>query len=174
TTGSACDCPNYPQRLASLIGKTVYNEGRGGSQAIRSVDKTKEVIDEHKAGFMLLLYGINDVIHSRNTDSILKALESMVQICKDNNVVAVISTYPVPIWGHRIFAAGTVRLNEGIRQLARAHGIRCVDLEYEFSNGRDPANANLPRADESLYDPDGLHPNDAGTQIIAMAFADLF
>ena len=53
-------------------------------------------------------------------------------------------------------------LNDRVRDLARDLGIACVDLEKEFAGGED------------LTIGDGLHPNDAGTQIIALAFADLF
>ena len=53
-------------------------------------------------------------------------------------------------------------LNDHIRSLAGELGLECVDLQAEFD----------PAAD--LHEADGLHPNDAGTQIIALAFADLF
>ena len=79
-----------------------------------------------------------------------------------NNVVPVIATYPIPIADHQAFANGTRLLNSRLRNMAEEKGIVCVELEKEF--GEDPA----------LYEPDGLHPNDAGTQIMAMAFADLF
>lgn len=49
-------------------------------------------------------------------------------------------------------------------------------LEKEFSVSYDTSQPGrrIPIADETLYMPDGLHPNDAGTHIMAMAFADLF
>ena len=123
---------------------------------------------------MFILYGVNDVIHGDGTSGIAAALSQMVFICKQNNVVPVLMTYPRPILGHQLFAGGTLSLNRSIRQIASAEGIKCVDLEQEFSAGSDPLFPEWPTTDPNLMSPDGLHPNDAGTQIIALACADLF
>ena len=45
--------------------------------------------------------------------------------------------------------------------MAGAEGVAVVDLESEFSGAVD------------LLGPDGLHPNDAGTQVMAMSFFDV-
>ena len=112
---------------------------------------------------MLILYGVNDIIHGANIKDIVLALDEMITICKENKVVPVLATYPEPIEDHGVFAPRTILLNQHIRELARTTGIKCVDLEKEFG------------ADPSLYEtPGGLHPNSAGTQIMALAFADLF
>ena len=162
TQGRQCSCTPYPARVQSLIGKTVFNTGIGGSDATANVGRTQSAIDKYHPAFMVILYGVNDVILGGSVDGILGALNEMVNICKNNQVVPVLATYPMPITSHGVFAPTTAALNAGIRSLADAQGIRCVDLEREF--GADPA----------LYEPDGLHPNDAGTQVMAMAFADLF
>ena len=162
TRGTECECPSYPARLSALIGKAVYNTGVGASRATDNVERTQDAINKYPAAFMLILYGINDVIHSFEIDSILGALDQMVSICEENNVLPVLATYPEPIEGRALFAPRVLLLNEGIRDLAKAHGIKCVDLEKEF------------RANPALYEADGLHPNNEGTQIVALAFADLF
>lgn len=162
TEGSDCACTPYPARLAGMIGKTVYNQGSQGSGAINNVGRTQSVIDKRHPGFMLILYGINDVIQGRSIASIRSALAQMVSICKQNNVVPVLATYPQLIDSHALFAGGGLALNIEIRALADAEGVKCVDLEKEFN------------ADPALYEDDGLHPNDAGTQIMALAFADIF
>ncbi|HOE00050.1 MAG TPA: SGNH/GDSL hydrolase family protein [Kiritimatiellia bacterium] len=176
TKGSECPCAAYPPRLAALTGKVVHNAGIGGSRATGGVGRTKQVINKYHPAFMLILYGVNDVIHSYSRDAIIGALDRMVTICQENHVVPVLATYPMPIHGHRFFAGSTVRLNQAIRDLAAARNIRCVDLEREFATGYDHSDPNhtRPIPDPSLYMPDGLHPNDAGTQVMAMAFADLF
>jgi lysophospholipase L1-like esterase len=165
TYGSGPYVP-YPSRLAPLIGKTVHNAGISGSKAVSNVGRMQSVVDRYKPAYVLVLYGINDVIHSESTGSIVGALDRMILIAKQNNVVPVIATYPM-LWGRKygIFAASAGRLNEGIRGLASTHGIPLVDLEKEFMAGGVP--------NESLYS-DGLHPNDAGTDLIALAFASLF
>lgn len=173
TQGSECRCAPYPARLSGLIGKIVYNTGIGGSEAAGHVGRTQSAINKYHPAYMLILYGVNDVIMGHNVNGILGALSQMVAICKQNNVVPVLATYPIPIAGHRLFAYNTVMLNSGIRTIAAANGIRCVDLEGEFATGADPSTGwTLPNP--LLYEPDGLHPNDAGTQIMALAFADLF
>ena len=174
TQGSECSCAPYPARLAGLIGKVVYNTGVGGSSASDNVGRTQEAINKYHPAFMFILYGVNDVIHGDGTSGIAAALSQMVFICKQNNVVPVLMTYPRPILGHQLFAGGTLSLNRSIRQIASAEGIKCVDLEQEFSAGSDPLFPEWPTTDPNLMSPDGLHPNDAGTQIIALACADLF
>lgn len=174
TQGSECSCVPYPARLSGLIGKIVYNTGVGGSQAADNADRTQSAINKYHPAFMFILYGVNDVIHGGNAGGTVGALGRMVHICKQNNVVPVLMTYPRPILGHQLFAGNVLALNKSIRQLASAEGINCVDLEKEFSSGRDPLYPDWPMTDPALMGPDGLHPNDAGTQIIALACADLF
>ncbi|HPT16907.1 MAG TPA: SGNH/GDSL hydrolase family protein, partial [Kiritimatiellia bacterium] len=117
TQGSECSCVPYPARLAGLIGKVVCNTGVGGSNASANVDRTQQAINKYHPAFMIILYGVNDVIHGDATEGIAAALAQMVLICKQNNVVPVLMTYPRPILGHNLFAGGTVSLNRSIRAL---------------------------------------------------------
>ncbi|MGD9611800.1 MAG: SGNH/GDSL hydrolase family protein [Kiritimatiellia bacterium] len=168
TQGRQCPCTPYPARVQSIIGKTVYNTGIGGSDATANIGRTQSAIDKYHPAFMVILYGVNDVIHGHNAGDIVSALNQMVSICKANNVVPVLMTYPIPISGHALFAGGTMALNANIRSIADMEGIECVDLEAEFMN------SDGTLTDSALYESDGLHPNDAGTEIIALAVADLF
>ncbi len=162
TQGNECSCLSYPTRLGPMILKTVANTGVSGSRATENVESAQPLIDRFHPAFMLILYGVNDVIHSASLSAIEEALDQIVLICKQNHVVPVLATYPEPILGHEPFAPGTLALNQRIRALASTHGIHCVDLENEFA------------ANPAFYEEDGLHPNDAGTQVMALAFADLF
>ena len=175
TQGSECGCVPYPARVAGMIGKVVCNTGIGGSCAVDNVGRTQSAIDRYHPAFLFILYGVNDVIHGGNVDNVLGALTRMVEICRQNSVVPVLMTYPPPIAGHRAFTANTRRLNRGIVALAKSAGVRCVDLEREFATGeKDPAIPEWTVPDPAFYEPDGLHPNDAGTQLIALACADQF
>jgi lysophospholipase L1-like esterase len=169
TQGNRCACAPYPARMGPMIGKLVPNAAIHGTMATAHVSRTQKIIDQNHPAFMLILYGVNDIIHGRGVTGIIGALDQMVQICKQNNVVPVLATYPVPFGSHRGFANGTIALNENIRLLAQAHSIKCVDLEREFA-----VDGGFPVADPTLMETDGLHPNDAGTQLMALAFADLF
>ncbi len=174
TMGNCCPCTPYPARLASLIGKTVHNAGINGTRADLNVGRTRTVIAQCRPAYMLILYGVNDLIHSLGVPPTLNAIEQMVRICKENDVLPVLATYPIPLHSYRFFAPGILALNQGIRDLAAREGIRCVDLEREFAIAPDPSDPIGARSDEALFTGEGLHPNDAGTEIIAQAFADLF
>ena len=162
TQGNVCSCISYPSRLGPMIMKTVVNTGVAGSIATENIDRTQSAIDRFHPAFMLILYGVNDLIHSASVSAVEEALDQMVLICKQNNVVPVLATYPEPIQDHQGFAPRVLALNQRIRAIASTRGIECVDLEVEFA------------ANPAFYEEDGLHPNDAGTQVMAMAFADLF
>ena len=162
THGNACACPSYPVRLATLTGKTVYNTGVGGTLATENIERAQGAIDRFHPAFMLILYGYNDIVHSFGVSSTIEALDQMVAICKENHVVPVLATYPEPIGDHAAYAPTVLVLNSKIRALANTHGISCVDLQPEFANST------------TLLEDDGLHPNDAGTQVMAISFAELF
>ena len=174
TQGSECACVPYPARLSAMIGKIVYNTGIGGSTAVSNVGRTQDAINKYHPAFMFILYGVNDIIHGDGADAASGAVNQMVLICKQNNVVPVLMTYPRPILGHNLFSGKTIALNRNIRAIAQAENVRCIDLEKEFTSGPDPLYAEWPMTDAALMEPDGLHPNDAGTQIIALACADQF
>ncbi|MBQ7251751.1 MAG: SGNH/GDSL hydrolase family protein [Kiritimatiellae bacterium] len=163
TQGSECPCTPYPARLAGLTGKSVANCGISGSRASDNVSRTQSAIDKYHPGFMIILYGVNDIIHGGGAGTVAAAVGGMVSICKENHVVPILATYPLPIAGHRIFSGGTQAANAAIRSIASDNGLKCVDLEREFSG----------REEQWLME-DGLHPNDTGTQMMALAFADLF
>ena len=80
TRGSECACEPYPQRLTALIGKSVLNTGVSASRAIQNVSRTQEAIDKYHPAFMLILYGVNDLIASAEVASVLDALEEMLTI----------------------------------------------------------------------------------------------
>lgn len=162
TQGSECSCEPYPSRLSRMIGKTCVNCGVGGSTAVSSVGRCQEAINKYHPGFMVILYGVNDIIHGAGIGNIVGALGQMVDICKANHVVPVLATYPKPTTHHIVFGARTVALNTEIRALASAKGVAKVDLESEFNGNPE------------WYEEDGLHPNSAGTEAVALAVADLF
>lgn len=174
TMGNRCPCPPYPAQLQPIIGKTVANAGINGTTAHASVDRTAVVIQQYRPAYMLILYGVNDMIHSQGVPGTLAALEEMIRICKQNQVAPAIATYPVPVKSYRAFAYNIIALNKGIRRLAGAQGIPCVDLEREFAlPGYPDANGDV-LSDPTLFTGEGLHPNDVGTRIMARVFAELF
>ena len=98
TRGSECPCTPYPARLAGMIGKDVRNLGISGSKATANVNRTQQTINKHRPAFMIILYGANDVIHSRDAGSIFASIQKMVAICKQNHVVPILPPIRRPFW----------------------------------------------------------------------------
>ena len=174
TMGNCCACAPYPAQLGPLIGRGVVNAGINGTTARESVGRTQTVIAQHHPGFMLILYGVNDLIHSQGVPGTLAALEQMVLTCKQNQVAPAVATYPVPVKSYRAFAFNIIALNAGIRQLAKSQGVPCVDLEREFALPGYPDALGDVQSDPALFTNEGLHPHALGTQLMTLAFADLF
>lgn len=161
TSGSECDCAPYPARLAGLLGKTVRNCGSSGEKSDDGASRTGGILAKYKPGYLLVLYGVNDIIHGRSSESAAANVRSIVTTAKNNHTVPVVATYPIPTGGHAAFAGGVSTLNNLLRDMAGAEGVAVVDLEPEFAGTID------------LLEPDGLHPNDMGTQVMAMSFFDV-
>ena len=162
TNGYVSRSTPYPRRLADMIGKRVINSGIPGSRATEGACRIQRVINQHRPAFMLIIYGANDVIFGQDLPRIVDALNLMIHVCRANHVVPVLATLPPQIFDHDPFGPPTFALNIEIRALARANGVRYVDLEREFQDRPE------------LYMRDGLHPNGEGNHVMAMAFADLF
>ena len=174
TMGNQCACPAYPAQLAPMIGKIVVNAGIGGTTARDNVGRTQTVIRMNRPAFMLILYGVNDLIHSQGVPGTLAAVEQMILTCQQNQVAPAVATYPVPVKSYRAFAFNIIALNAGLRALAKSHGIPCVDLEREFALPGYPDSLGDVQSDPTLFTNEGLHPNATGTWIMAQVFADLF
>jgi len=149
----------YPAILASITGKTVINEGSGGARTSDGVGKIQSVLNDYKPGYVLILYGANDVICSTGIDNAAANLRSIIVTAKNNKTVPVIGTLTPMYYEHEIFDGGTHALNTLIRQIASEEGCAVADLESAFGDNT------------SYFKDDGLHPNDTGLSVIAEAFA---
>ena len=152
----------WPARLAALSGKTVINAGIGGQESGDGLARIGGALAAYKPGFIIIDFGANDAIMLRDTDNTLGNIRAMVQAAKANKTVPILATLLPMIEGHAIYDSVAGRISAGIRDIASSEGVTLVDLNAEFS---DPA---------SLLISDGLHPNDAGNQVIAAAFNDVF
>lgn len=161
TSGNVCEDEgeNYPSRIAGITGMNVINAGVSGERSSSTAGRTSNELNRHKPGFLLILTGHNDAIFGRSYDSVVGNIRSIVQQAKANKTVPILATL-VPINPPRVFATGPAQdYSVGIRQIAQEEGIPLVDLEKEFGDSLD-------------LQCDGLHPNAAGSAIIANAFAD--
>jgi lysophospholipase L1-like esterase len=160
TTGEELNAPSYPERLSDLLDKPVVNEGHGGDESAAGAAKVGRVLADNQPGYVLIMYGVNDILHGTSAGTTLDNLGAMVAAAKNNITVPLLATITPRYKGGGYFDPRHTHLNENIRALADDEGITLVDIEAEFDE------------DSSLLLDDGIHPNAAGTQIIAAAFND--
>jgi len=149
----------YPDLLAQSTGMTVINEGTGGATSSDGAGKIGRILSDDKPGYVLILYGANDVIRSESLDGTIANLRYIITSAQNNKTVPVIATITPMYYEHEVFLGGTKGLNARIRQLAAETGCSLVDLESAFGSNT------------SYFNDDGLHPNDSGLRVIADSFA---
>lgn len=148
---------SYPAKLQELLGKTVINEGISGSKSYQGASRVGRVLQRHKPGYLLTLYGVND-IGERSNDSIINSLRQIIHSAKNNKTIPVIATL-TPVFGSRGWKEPHLRdLNIKIRSLAKEEGILLADLEEAFA------------WDSTYLLNDGLHPNSKGHELMAQTF----
>jgi lysophospholipase L1-like esterase len=150
----------YPPRLAAMTGKTVNNHATQNESTGGGASKIGGILASEKPAACTFMLGAVDLINNYGKDTAINNLRSIIQQCKANKTVPVIATLTPMIYSHSRWNGEVQALNVSIRELASAEGARLVDLEKKFGTG------------EGLMLGDGLHPNEAGNQLMAEAFAD--
>lgn len=152
----------YPGLLGPMIGKNVVNAGAGGAMSSHGADIAPGILGGRKPGFLIIFYGAVDAIFDRSIDSTIGNLRSIVQAAKANKTIPIVATCLPQIREHQAFNGTINQLNPRIAQMADEEGAVLADLHSGFS------------PPESYLVDDGLHPNQAGEQLIATLFADVF
>lgn len=151
---------SYIPTLAAMLQKTIVNDAIPGSETSVGVDLVHPGLDATRPGFLIILYGVNDLIMGYSETAAINNLRYIVQAAKDNKTAPIIATL-TPVTGSYIgLKSGIQRLNAAIRQMAAEEGATLVDLEEALN--WDPA----------YISSDGLHPSAAGNDVIAATFAD--
>ncbi|MBP7829475.1 MAG: discoidin domain-containing protein [Kiritimatiellae bacterium] len=147
----------WPPRLDRLLGsgKTVINEGKSGSRVGYGSYKVSSYLSQYQPGYLLILYGTNDIGIGNDINYIIGELRDMIRAAKGRYTVPIVGTLP-PVFNG--YGSGLNTLNSRIRDLARSEGIICADVSSAFNNKR------------SLIMSDGLHPTPEGQQLIAKTF----
>jgi len=153
---------SYPTKLAGMMMRTVINEGYPGAESYVGADMVQDVLDQYKPGFLLILFGINDLIMGHDEEETIGYLQYICQAAINNKTIPVIATL-TPVSGeHHIWASGVDRLNVLIRQMAADMNVAIVDLDTAFN------------WDTTTYlQDDGLHPNVLGYNLMAVTFYDV-
>lgn len=150
----------YPNRLADLSGKNVINAGSCGEKSSGAASRAGGLLAKYKPGYMCILTGANDAIFGFSVGEVEGNIRTIIQACKANKTIPLVGTV-LPMYDtHAYGEPEAAAYSEMIRKVAKEEGAKLVDLRKEFGS------------DRGLLQADGLHPSDAGTQLIALSFND--
>ena len=174
TRGDGGTAGGYPTDLQARLaahfgGAFVNNRGADSTNSFEGVERVKRNLNSRPA-YTLILYGTNDwndqtcQLRPAADCFTMESLQTIVEKVKDAESLPVLATLPPANpavnngrnqWNDQ--------MNELIKGLAKSEGAVLADLNAAFK-----AKGNLP----ALFsdDPDGVHPNDAGYDVIADAF----
>ena len=147
----------YPAQLQGLIGRTVINGGSGGARAYEGVAVTDYFLRRFKPGYVLIMYGANDVME-RSPQAITNDLLTIAWKARENKSIPIMSTV-TPVDGPKIGRTDFIlNLNEVIKARAAEFGYPVADV------------AEALGWEGQYLLSDGLHPNSEGLGLIAETF----
>ncbi len=150
----------YPARLASNTGHDVINAGIGGQRAHQGLARIDGLLAAHCPSTVLILFGANDVWSpSADLRAAADAVLQMALRARAYGSTPVIATTPPFVDPRSSYMPRVDEFNGYVRARASANGVRLADLQATFGTG------------EGLFTEDGVHPNDAGMELIARTFA---
>lgn len=149
----------YPTYLQSMIDSSmnVVNAGLGGEDTAHGMSRLTEVIAANKPQYVVIMEGANDIVEGLSPSTTSYDLTNMAQQVRDAGGVPIMSTI-TPNTSNSSYVPENY--NPLIIQAAASGGFTLVDTYNRVVN--DWSNINV----------DGLHPNDAGSKMIAEGFAE--
>ena len=157
--GDSITAWGYPELLDAMTSKSVVNLGHGGDHSAEGVSQVDSVLGTHKPGYLLVLYGANDILHQRDPDSTIDNLRYMIRAASANHTFPVIGTLTPMASYHEIWNGAVLSLNTQIVSLASETGAGLADLHKAFEGH-----------EAEYLGTDGLHPTATGSVIIATTF----
>ncbi|MGD9613420.1 MAG: GDSL-type esterase/lipase family protein [Kiritimatiellia bacterium] len=152
---------SYPTRLHRNTGLEVINAGVGGMWSSYGLDHIDEWMLYFDPTQVLILYGTNDTNdpyqdYRQSAEAVMETARKV----RSYGAIPIIGTIPPKI-GPREYQMPRVQtFNAYLRTHAANEGILLADIEAAFGSG------------SGLFQSDGFHPNDAGSEVIARTFAD--
>lgn len=156
--GDSITAAGYPVILSTMLGKPVMNFGVKGSTSLYGLSHLREILARCKPGYVLILYGANDLTRHRRVGVVAADLRKLVELVRANGSIPVIATLTPMFQQHAPWNASVKALNSEIRFLAQSERVTLVDLEQAFEDS------------PQYLQPDGLHPTAEGCAVIAGAF----
>jgi lysophospholipase L1-like esterase len=161
---------SYPAKLLGLLTERytsqqviVINEGFGGERADESYLRFRAALSQHRPEAVLLMHGVNDLngIHDERVRSAADAVEDMVKQAKSRGLEAFVATLPPFGSGPKASCRECVEpFNALIRSIVSHRGATLVDVFAAWAGRTD------------LMGADGIHPTEAGYEVISTAFFD--
>lgn len=151
----------YPNQAGNI---TVIGEGQGGETAVDAVStgRFNQALIANNPQVLLLMEGANDLLNggAAAIPGAVAALDTMGSQATSQGIVVFLATIPPENPADKLGSGAPFvgTLNAAIASLATTRHWVLVDVNAAF-NG-----------DVSLIGSDGLHPTDAGYQVIAQAF----
>ena len=136
----------WPTRLQEALGVAVVNDSVNGRETDEGLGIIEGLINSENPSHVVILLGTNDAIRGSVPDAISN-LQNMVNIATDNNVIVIVGTL-APLTISAAQNARSADISAGIQGLS---GARIADIRAVLG------------ADLIV---DGIHPGDAGQQVI--------
>lgn len=162
----------FQQKISALLNKTVtvVNGGVNGSNTSDMLTRLPTLIlSNTDTDICFVEASINDCKITGNVpiSTTIQNLRAMIRMCKENGIIPILMT-ATPInpniggtdWSNDSWQQ-IREMNNLVRRLAFEENIKCVDNAFAF--GR------YPYAEKIAMIPDGLHPNDDGSEVMATA-----
>ena len=159
---------SYPAKLLQLLVErytsqtpVVLNDGFGGELVTTAAGRLQDAIDEHRPEAILLMHGVNDIngVQSGIVQSTVDGIEELTKRARNSGATTFVATLPPLGPGGKAGCPECVEpLNDRIRAMAAGKGAILVDVHAAWGNRT------------GLMGADGIHPTEAGYQVIAEAF----
>ena len=159
---------SYPAKLLEQLRErytaqeiTVINEGFGGERATESLSRFMQVLAEHRPEAVLILHGVNDLngADEARLQGAVNAVEQLVNHARDHGMTVFVATLPPFSPDGKAGCPECVDpYNDRIRDMVAVRGAVLVDV-YEAWGAR-----------TDLIGADGLHPTEAGYEVVATQF----
>jgi lysophospholipase L1-like esterase len=148
---------------------TVVNAGMPGEWARHGADRIASVLAQDRPQGLLLLEGINDIVNEQSISQTVGALDRIVSAARASSVTVLIATMPqtyeVTNPDGETRSNGSELIDEFNRRIRTTftgrQNVHIVDLHAAFGN------------DRSLTGGDGLHPTEAGYELMASTFLNV-
>ena len=159
---------SYPAKLLRMLRErytgqevTVLNEGLSGERADESPLRFRAAMSRHRPEVVLLMHGVNDLngTHDERVQLAVDAMQDLVREARYNGAEPFVATLPPLGPGPKAGCPECVEpYNTRLRGMVSAEGVTLVDV-YEAWRGK-----------AGLMGADGIHPTEAGYDVIANTF----